>query len=89
MAEAFGLTCCSFGLVPKSKLLHRPKVHHGFILKLSHHRGENTSLTSSQTSKTSYTTRRLGAKESTRGWSGGIYRTANSFVLAAPRGKND
>ena len=39
MAEAYGLMCCSFGLVLKSELLHSPKVHLSLLPKLSHHGG--------------------------------------------------
>ena len=41
MAEAFGLSCCTSALVPKSKLLHSAEAHHGFMLKLSHPSGKN------------------------------------------------
>ena len=44
MAEAYGSSYCAFGLVPASKLSHRPQAHYGFILKLSHHGGKNTAL---------------------------------------------
>ena len=37
MAEAYGLSCCSSALVPKSKLLHSSEAHHCFMLKHSHH----------------------------------------------------
>jgi len=43
-AVAFGLTSCSSGLVPKSKLLHNPEAQYGFVPKLSHHGGKNTAL---------------------------------------------
>ena len=44
MAVAFGPTFCSSGLVPKSKLLHRPKAQYGFVPKHSLHGGKNTAL---------------------------------------------
>ena len=40
MAELSELTCCASGLASKSELLRRPKAHHSFILKLSHHGGK-------------------------------------------------
>ena len=43
-AVAFGLTSCSSGLVPKSKLLHNPEVQYGFVPKHSLHGGKNTAL---------------------------------------------
>ena len=39
VAEACGLTCCPFGLVLKSELLHSPKDHHSLVPKLSLHGG--------------------------------------------------
>ena len=44
MAVAFGPTFCSSGLVPKSKLLHRPKAQYGFVPKHSLHGGKNIAL---------------------------------------------
>ena len=44
MAVAFGPTSCSFGLVPKSKLLHRPETQYGFVPKHSLHGGKNIAL---------------------------------------------
>ena len=44
MAVAFGSTSCSFGLVPKSRLLHRPQVQYGFVPKHSLHGGKNIAL---------------------------------------------
>ena len=44
MAVAFGLASCSSGLVPKSKLLHRPKAQYGFVPKHSLHGGKNIAL---------------------------------------------
>ena len=44
MAEAFGSTSCSFGLVPESKLSHRPKAQYGFVPKLNHHGGKYIAL---------------------------------------------
>ena len=44
MAVAVGLTSCSSGLVPMSKLLHRPETHDGFVSKHSLHGGENIAL---------------------------------------------
>lgn len=44
IAMTYGPTRCPFGLVLKSKLLHIPKAHHGFLLKLSHHGGKNNGL---------------------------------------------
>ena len=41
-AELFELTCCSSGLAFKSQLLRRPKEHHSFMLKLSHHGGKTS-----------------------------------------------
>ena len=41
MAEAYGLTSCTFGIVPESKLSHKSEVHDGFVPKHSHHGGEN------------------------------------------------
>ena len=54
-AVAFGLTSCSSGLVPKSKLLHNSEAQYGFVptlgalrrltlQELSHHGGKNTAL---------------------------------------------
>ena len=42
--EAYGLTCRPSGLAFKSQLLRRPKDHHGFVPKLSHHGGKTTPL---------------------------------------------
>ena len=44
MSEAYGPTCCSFGLVPESKLSHHPKDQYGFVPKLSHHGGKYIAL---------------------------------------------
>ena len=44
MAVAFCPTSCSSGLVLKSKLLHSPEDHYGFVPKLSHHGGKNPAL---------------------------------------------
>ena len=44
MSEAYGPTCCSFGLVPESKLSHHPKDQYGFVPKLSHHGGKKLAL---------------------------------------------
>ena len=44
MAVAFGPTSCSSGLVPKSKLLHRPEAQYGFVPKHSLHGGKNIAL---------------------------------------------
>ena len=44
MAVAFGPTSCSSGLVPKSKLLHRPETQYGFVPKHSLHGGKNPAL---------------------------------------------
>ena len=44
MAVAFGPTSCSFGLVPKSKLLHNPEAQDGFVPKHSLHGGKNIAL---------------------------------------------
>ena len=44
MAVAFGPTSCSSGLVPKSKLLHRPETQYGFVPKHSLHGGKNIAL---------------------------------------------
>ena len=44
MAVAFGPTSCSPGLVPKSKLLHRPETQYGFVPKHSLHGGKNIAL---------------------------------------------
>ncbi len=57
MSVAFGPTSCSSGLVPKSKLLHRPESHDGFVPTLDlwslatigtqehcHHGGKNHAL---------------------------------------------
>ena len=44
MAVAFGLTSWSSGLVPKSKLLHRPETQYGFVPKHSLHGGKNIAL---------------------------------------------
>ena len=44
MAVAFGPTSCSAGLVPKSKHLHSPEAHDGFVPKLSRHGGKNLAL---------------------------------------------
>ena len=44
MSEAFGPTCCSFGLVSESKLSHCPKAQYGFVPKLSHHAGNKHRL---------------------------------------------
>ena len=44
MAVAFGPTSCSSGLVPKSKLLHSPEAHDGFVPKHSRHGGKNPAL---------------------------------------------
>ena len=44
MAVAFGPTSCSSGLVLKSKLLHSPEAHYGFVPKLSLHGGKNIAL---------------------------------------------
>ena len=41
MATASCLTSCPSGIVPESKLSHKPQAHDGFILKLSHHVGKN------------------------------------------------
>ena len=43
-AVAFGPTFCSSGLVPKSKLLHRPETQYGFVPKHSLHGGKNIAL---------------------------------------------
>jgi hypothetical protein len=43
-AVAFGPTSCSSGLVPKSKLLHRPETQYGFVPKHSLHGGKNIAL---------------------------------------------
>ena len=43
-AVAFGLTSCSSGFVLKSKLLHSPEAHYGFVPKLSLHGGKNIAL---------------------------------------------
>ena len=42
MAEAYGPTRCPFSHAFESELSRRPKVHHGFVPKLSHHSGKNT-----------------------------------------------
>ena len=44
MAVAFGPTSCPSGLVPKSKLLHRPETQYGFVPKHSLHGGKNIAL---------------------------------------------
>ena len=44
MAVAFGPTSCSFGLVPKSTLLHSPEAQYGFVPKHSCHGGKNIAL---------------------------------------------
>ena len=44
MAMAFGPTSCPSGPVPKSKLLHSPEAHDGFVPKLSRHGGKNLAL---------------------------------------------
>ena len=41
---AFGLTSCSSGLVPESKLSHKPEAQYGFVPKHSHHGGKNIAL---------------------------------------------
>ena len=43
-AVAFGPASCPSGLVPKSKLLHRPKAQYGFVPKHSLHGGKNIAL---------------------------------------------
>ena len=43
-AVAFGLTSWTFGLVPKSELLHSPEAQDGFVPKHSLHGGKNTAL---------------------------------------------
>ena len=42
MAEAYGPTSCTSGLASESELSRWPKVHYGFVPKLSHHGGKNT-----------------------------------------------
>lgn len=42
MAEGYGPSSCSSVFVPKSKLLHNPKVQYGLVPKLSHHGGKNS-----------------------------------------------
>ena len=49
MAVAFGPTSCSSGLVPKSKLLHSPEAHDGFVPKHSRHGGKNPALRAEKT----------------------------------------
>ena len=49
MAVAFGPPSCSFGLVPKSRLLHRPKSQYGFVPKHSLHGGKNIALRAKKT----------------------------------------
>ena len=44
IAVAFGPTSCSSVLVLKSKLLHSPEAHYGFVPKLSLHGGKNIAL---------------------------------------------
>ena len=44
MAVACGLTSCSSGLVPESKLSHSPEAQSGFVPKLSRHGGKNIAL---------------------------------------------
>ena len=44
IAVAFGPTSYSSVLVLKSKLLHSPKAHYGFVPKLSLHGGKNIAL---------------------------------------------
>ena len=44
MAVAFGPASCPSGLVPKSKLLHRPEAQYGFVPKHSLHGGKNIAL---------------------------------------------
>ncbi|MBR0273924.1 MAG: hypothetical protein IJQ59_07535 [Bacteroidaceae bacterium] len=41
MADAFGLSCCSFSHAFESELSRRPKVHHGDVPSLSHPSGKN------------------------------------------------
>ena len=41
MAELIELSSCTFGLVPESKLSHKPQVQYGFVPKLSRHCGKN------------------------------------------------
>ena len=41
---AFGLTSCSSGLVPESKLSHKPEAQYGFVPKHILHGGKNIAL---------------------------------------------
>ena len=41
MAELIELSSCTFGLVPESKLSHKPQAQYGFVPKLIHHSGKN------------------------------------------------
>ena len=56
MSEAYGPTCCSFGLVPESKLSHHPKDQYGFVPKLSHHGGKYIALRAKKTCVTNNST---------------------------------
>lgn len=41
MAELFELSSCTSGLVPESKLSHKPQAQYDFVPKLSHFSGKN------------------------------------------------
>jgi hypothetical protein len=41
MSEGYGPSSCPSVFVPKSKLLHNPKVQYSLVPKLSHHGGKN------------------------------------------------
>ena len=41
MAKLFELPSYTSGLVPESKLSHKPQAQYGFVPKLRHHSGKN------------------------------------------------
>ena len=41
MAELYELSSCTSGIVPESKLSHKPQAQYGFVPKLSHPSGKN------------------------------------------------
>ena len=49
MAEAFGSTSCTSGLVPERKRSHSSEVQYGFVPKLSHHDWKNHRPSDSKT----------------------------------------